>query len=63
MSFDQSEKIGKDEMIKKLSIPEQRQLRIARSTLEMPDAIVRALGGMTKVEAKEIIARLGRVKV
>jgi len=43
---------------RELSVPEKHQLRIARDTLRMPDAMVRVMGGPTKAEAKEIIKRL-----
>ena len=41
-----------------LTVPEKHQLRIARDTLKMPDAMVGVMGGPTKEEAKEIIKRL-----
>jgi hypothetical protein len=43
---------------RKLSVPEQHQLRIARQTLTMTDAGARIMGGPTKEEAREIIRRL-----
>lgn len=43
-----------------LSIPEQHQLRIARRTLKMPDAMVGVMGGPNKEESREIIKRLSR---
>ena len=39
----------------KLSVPERHQLAIARKTLTYSDIAVKALGGMTKEQAKEII--------
>ena len=45
---------------RKLSIPEQHQLRIARRTLNMPDAMVGVMGGPNKEESREIIRRLTR---
>ncbi len=44
--------------MKKLSIPEKHQLKIARDTLKMSNIGARIMGGMTKKEAKEIIKRL-----
>jgi hypothetical protein len=41
-----------------LSVPEQHQLKIARDTLKMNDAMVRVMGGPSKTEARAIIARL-----
>jgi len=41
-----------------LSVPEKHQLKIARDTLKMSDAGANVMGGPTKEEAKEIIARL-----
>jgi hypothetical protein len=42
----------------RLSVPERHQLKIARDTLKMPDAMVGVMGGMTKVQAREIFRRL-----
>lgn len=41
-----------------LSVFEQNQLKIARHTLRMSDVGARIMGGMTKDEAREVIARL-----
>ena len=41
----------------KLSIPKYHQLRIAKQTLKMSDASARIMGGMTKNEARQIVAR------
>lgn len=41
-----------------LSVPERHQLRIARDTLNMPDAMVGVLGGPDKAESRAIIRRL-----
>ncbi len=53
-------------MKRKLSVPEQHQLRVARKTLNMPDAILNYLnacsGGMTKDEARQVVAKLTGVK-
>ena len=43
--------------MKKLTVPEQHQLKIAKATLKMPDAIVGVMGGPTKEEARQIIKR------
>lgn len=43
-----------------LSVFEFHQLRIARDTLRMSDVGAMVMGGMTKAEAREIIAKLGR---
>ena len=42
----------------KLSIPERHQLKIARKTLTYHDLAIKALGGMTKEEARAIIKKL-----
>ena len=42
----------------KLSIPERHQLRVAKKTVNMPDAIAGILGGMSKREARRIIVAL-----
>ena len=41
-----------------LSVPEQHQLKIARKTLKMPDAIVGVMGSPSKAEARQIIKKL-----
>ena len=41
-----------------LSVPEQHQLKIARKTLQMPDAIAGVMGPPSKAEARQIIKRL-----
>ncbi len=43
---------------RELSVPEKHQLRIARDTLKMTDAMARVMGGPSKDEAREIILRL-----
>jgi hypothetical protein len=40
-----------------MDVPEKHQLNIARKTLKMNDVFARIMGGMTKEEAREIIAR------
>lgn len=42
----------------RLTVPEQHQLKIAKDTLRMPDAMAGVMGGPTKEEAREIIKRL-----
>ncbi len=44
--------------MRQLTIPEKHQLKVARDTLRMSDAMVRVVGGPNKQEAREIIARL-----
>lgn len=44
--------------MRKLSVPEKHQLKIARATLRMTDVGVRIMGGMTKEEAYRVILRL-----
>jgi hypothetical protein len=41
-----------------LTVPEQHQLRIARSTLKMSDQGAKIMGGMTKEQARQVIERL-----
>lgn len=43
---------------RKLSVPDQHRLAIARKTLKMNDAMVAILGGMTKEEARKVIKEL-----
>lgn len=45
-------------MKRKLSVPEQHQLNIARKTLKLSDAGAIVLGGMSKDEARAVILRL-----
>jgi hypothetical protein len=50
-------------MHKELTIPEKHQLKVARKTLETPNAMLGIMGGMTKSEARAVIKRLtGRDK-
>ena len=42
----------------KLSVPERHQLKIARKTLTYSDLAIKALGGMTRIEAIQIIKKL-----
>ena len=44
--------------MKRLSIPEKHQLRIARKTLQYSDAGALIMGGPSKHEARAIILRL-----
>ncbi len=41
-----------------LSVPERHQLKVARDTLKMSDAMARVMGGPTKTEARKIIRAL-----
>ena len=41
-----------------LTVPERHQLKIARQTLQMPDAMANVMGGMTKKEAGKINRKL-----
>jgi hypothetical protein len=43
---------------RELSVPEKHQLKIAKQTLNMPDAMVGVMGGPDKEEAREIIKKL-----
>lgn len=43
---------------RELSVPEKHQLKIAKQTLNMPDAMVGVMGGPDKKEAREIVKRL-----
>jgi len=43
---------------RELSVFDVHQLRIAKSTLRMPDAMVGVMGGPTKAEARKIIFKL-----
>ena len=42
-------------MKQKRSVARKHQLRIARDTLRMPNAIAKIMGGMTKEEARKIL--------
>lgn len=43
---------------RELTVFEKHSLRIARATLNMPDAMVGVLGGPTKEQARQIILEL-----
>lgn len=43
---------------KRLTVPEKHQLRIAKDTLKMSDAMAGVMGGMSKEEAREVIKQL-----
>jgi len=43
---------------RKLSVPDQHQLKVARATLKMSEVGARIMGGPNHVEAREIIKRL-----
>jgi hypothetical protein len=43
---------------RELSVFEKHQLKIAKSTLMMPDAMANVMGGPTKAEARRIILKL-----
>ena len=45
-------------MKRQLSVPEKHQLKIARDTLRMPDAMAGVMGGPTKAQARQIIKEL-----
>ena len=44
--------------MKKLTVPEKHQLKIAKATLKMSEAGARIMGGMTHEEAKAVIKKL-----
>jgi hypothetical protein len=44
----------------KLTVPEKHQLKIAKDTLKMPDAMLGVMGGMSKEEAHRIIEKLSK---
>ena len=44
---------------RELSAEDQHRLRIARDTLRMPGAMAGVMGGMTKEEARRVVAELG----
>ena len=51
-------KSGNPHNPRRLTVPDQHQLKIAKDTLRMPDAMVGVMGGPTKEEAREIIKKL-----
>ena len=46
-------------MTRELSIPDQHQLKIAKSTLRMSDAGAWIMGGMSKDEARAFLRHMG----
>jgi hypothetical protein len=49
---------GEESEMKTLQPPESHQVRIARDTLRMNDTMALVMGGPTKAEAREILARV-----
>lgn len=49
-------------MGRRLTVPEKHQLKIARNTLRMPDAMVGVMGGMDKDTARRVIFELTGVE-
>ena len=45
--------------VKELGVPEQHQLKIAKSTLKMSDVGAFIMGGMTKDEARAFLRKIG----
>ena len=45
-----------------LSIFDKHQIKVAKDTLKMPDAIVNLIGGITKKQAKEILNKFKTTK-
>ena len=45
-------------MVKKLTVSEKHQLKIARATIKMSKIGAQIMGGMTHKEAKEVIKKL-----
>lgn len=60
ISFDEIDAIveGKVQGPKNLSVSEKHQLKIAKDTLKMHDAIAKVMGGPSKEEARNIIKKL-----
>lgn len=42
---------------KKLSVPEQHRLKIAKQTLRMPSAMAGVMGGTSKAEARKTVRK------
>jgi hypothetical protein len=55
----EGKEMTKQHVKRKLDTFEKHQLKIAKSTLKMPDPILGVMGGMSKFQAKEIIKKLG----
>lgn len=49
---------GKAKKLVRMTVPERHQYRIARDTLKMPQPMVGVMGGMSKSQAKQVIANL-----
>ena len=51
--------MGKLEKLKvsNASIPEKHRIKIAKQTLKMPDPILKAMGGMSKEEARKVVRK------
>jgi predicted translin family RNA/ssDNA-binding protein len=48
-----------DKYLNELSVPQKHQLKIAKDTLKMSDAGAKAIGGMTKDEARAFLKSIG----
>lgn len=48
-----------DKYLLELTVPEQHQLKIAKSTLKMSDVGAKIMGGMTKDEARKFLMKCG----
>lgn len=43
-----------------LTVPEKHQLKVAKDTLKMNDVMARVMGGMTKEQARKVVAELSK---
>ena len=48
-----------DKYLLELSVPEQHQMVVAKSTLRMSDVGAKIMGGMTKDEARKFLMKCG----
>ena len=48
-----------DKYLIELSVPQQHQLKIAKKTLKMNDAMAMIMGGMSKQEARDFLKSIG----
>lgn len=48
-----------DKYLIELTVPQQHQLKIAKKTLKMNDAMAMVMGGMSKQDARDFLKSIG----
>ena len=58
-SFEGMERLKEVLKLYELTVPQKHQLKIAKDTLKMPDAMVGVMGGMNKDQARKFLKSIG----